>query len=96
MSVVRDGGDLEAWMQEAADDLAADGNEQPGLVGLLWERPFNPQRWAHRSDIHEEASVKAGARRVRAFGRGGPPDEWHLNHDKPFGHIAFDLRAGFS
>ena len=54
-------------MQEAADDLAADGNEQPGLVGLLWERPFNPQRWAHRSDIHEEASVKVGARRVRAF-----------------------------
>jgi hypothetical protein len=39
-------------MQEVADDLVADGNERPGLVGLLWERPFNPQRWAHRSDIH--------------------------------------------
>ena len=29
-------------------------------------------------------------------GGGGWTNEWHLNHDKPFGHIAFDLRAGFS
>ena len=28
--------------------------------------------------------------------RVGEIDEWHLNHDKPFGHIAFDLGAGFS
>ena len=26
----------------------------------------------------------------------GPTDEWHLNHDKPLRHIAFDLGAGFS
>ena len=30
------------------------------------------------------------------LGRSGPPDEWHLNHDKPLRHIAFDLGAGFS
>ena len=27
---------------------------------------------------------------------GGLIDEWHLNHDKPFRHIAFELGAGFS
>ena len=26
----------------------------------------------------------------------GRIDEWHLNHDKPFRHIAFELGAGFS
>ncbi len=28
--------------------------------------------------------------------RGGGIDEWHLNHDKPLRHFAFDLGAGFS
>ena len=40
-----------------------------------------------------------GARRgicVISLGRGGPPDEWHLNLGKPFGHLAFDLSARFS
>ncbi len=26
----------------------------------------------------------------------GGIDEWHLNHDKPLCHFAFDLGAGFS
>jgi hypothetical protein len=46
-------------MQEAADDLAADGNEPPGLVGLFWERPFNPQRWAHWSGSLDLATIDA-------------------------------------
>ena len=28
--------------------------------------------------------------------RVGQIDEWHLNHDKPLRHFAFDLRARFS
>ena len=35
---------------------------------------------------------------MNAFGQCAPgvSDEWHLNHDKPFRHIAFELGAGFS
>ena len=33
---------------------------------------------------------------ARMLGASVGSDEWHLNHDKPFGHLAFDLGAGFS
>ena len=39
---------------------------------------------------HTGCELANRARRV------GWIDEWHLNHDKPFRHIAFELGAGFS
>ena len=39
---------------------------------------------------------RTGADRGDEVHNSGRSDEWHLNHDKPFRHIAFELGAGFS
>src|SRR6266567_3028454 len=46
---------------------------------------------------HRRAGQQRRARpRSLPLGPWGRSHEWHLNHDKPFGHLAFDLVAGFS
>ena len=57
--MVRDAGDLGLdTLQEAADDLAADGNEQPGLVGLYSAfRARTPQMYV---DVDRERAKAMG------------------------------------
>ena len=51
-------------------------------------------RRSTRHSFHQFLAQRSA--RPKSFRDSGRSDEWHLNRDKPFGHIAFELVAGFS